>query len=224
MKPGIRPAGGMELLAEQGLDWLNTYTFTVVFIGVLIDASGLPFPGRLLLVAAGALTRWDYSDLAWVIALAAAAAMLMDLAWYVLARWGGDRVIALYRKLPGWRGRRRRGDPSAADYFARYGAATIPLGRFFATVRAFAWPMAATRGVGYAQFLALDLVAAVAWAALWVLLGASVGAGWRAAAESAGTWMLLAGGLIVAGAAAVAALLFWRRRASAGVPTGSIRR
>lgn len=98
----------MDTLASQALEWLGAYTYAVVFVGMLIDASGLPFPGRLLLVAAGALNRTEYGTLLGVIALAVAAAMVMDLAWYVAGRRGGERVIAFYRKLPGWRGRRRR--------------------------------------------------------------------------------------------------------------------
>jgi membrane protein DedA with SNARE-associated domain len=121
-------------------------------------------------------------------------------------------VLALYRKLPGWRGRRRA--DSTTDYFARYGAATIPLGRFFTSVRAFAWPVAAARGIGYAKFFALDVPSALLWAALWILLGASVGSGWRAAAETAGAWLAIGGVVVLAGAAALVAMHLRRRRAS----------
>lgn len=179
---------------RQLLTWLTTSLYMAVFVGVLIDATGIPFPGRLLLIAAGALSRTDHAALAWVIAIAAAAAVAMDLAWYIAGRWSAERVLALYRKLPGWR-RGRDDDPP--EYFARYGAATIPIGRFFLSVRVIAWPVAAARGVGYAKFIALDVLAAALWASLWVGLGAVVGTGWVAAAETASIWMLLAGVVIL---------------------------
>ena len=69
---------------------------------------------------------------------------------------------------------------SARDYFTRYGAATIVLGRFFTSVRAIAWPDGRrTTASGYPTFLALDLVAATLWASLWVVLGWMVGERWE---------------------------------------------
>jgi membrane protein DedA with SNARE-associated domain len=215
---GIPCAGCMDSVASTSLEWLQSYTYAVVFIGILIDATGLPFPGRLLLVAAGALTRSDYGAVMIVIALAASAAMLMDFAWYVAGRAGGDRVLALYRKLPGWRRGRRGRSEDTADYFAKYGAATLFLGRFFLSLRALTWPVAATRGVGYLKFLAVDLVAAVTWSALWVWLGVSVGAGWAAAAETAGGWLLVIGTVLFTTAAVATGIYLWAGRGRDGAP------
>ena len=53
------------------LDWLAASAYPVVFIGTLIDASGVPFPGRLLLVAAGALAAAGRHSVLLIIALAA---------------------------------------------------------------------------------------------------------------------------------------------------------
>jgi membrane protein DedA with SNARE-associated domain len=103
-------------------------------------------------------------------------------------------VLGVYQKLPGWR---RGGNDDPADYFARYGAATILIGRFFTSVRVFAWPVAAARGVGYGQFVTLDVVAAALWASLWVGLGAAVGTGWVTVAERASVWTLVAWVLIL---------------------------
>ena len=206
----------MESFTGHALEWLTAYTFVVVFIGVLIDATGVPFPGRLLLVAAGAMTRGRWVSLAVIITLAVAAAMAMDSAWYLAGRRGGDRVMALYRKLPGWPGRRgRRRDDPMTEIVERYGAATIPIGRFVLSVRALAWPLVATRGVGYGKFLLLDLAAAIAWASLWVLLGATVGSGWAAAAETAGGWMVFGGVVAFTAIALAVAVHLWRRRSAA---------
>ena len=208
----------MESFTGHALEWLTAYTFTVVFIGVLIDATGVPFPGRLLLIAAGAMTRGRWWSLTVIVALAVAAAMAMDSAWYLAGRRGGDRVMALYRKLPGWPGcrGRRRHDPMT-ELVERYGAATIPIGRFVLSVRALAWPLVATSGVGYGKFLLLDFAAAIAWASLWVLLGASVGSGWAAAAETAGGWMVFGGVVVVLAIALAIAVHLWRRRSAARV-------
>ena len=106
---------------------------------------------------------------------------------------------------------------SARDYFTRYGAATIVLGRFFTSVRAIAWPVAAAHGVRYPTFLVLDLMAATLWASLWVVLGWMVGERWEWAAKTAGFWLAIAGGVVfVVLALPVATWLFRRRRARRG--------
>jgi undecaprenyl-diphosphatase len=180
------------------------YTYPVVFLGTLVDSSGLPFPGRLLLVGAGALAGDGRRSLVGIIALSTVAAMAMDHVWYLAGRWGRTKVLGVYRRLAG-----ASVEAEAADYFQRYGVATIVLGRFFTSVRALAWPMASAHGIGYAKFLVADLVAAVTWASLWVLIGWAVGERWRAVAERTGLWLVLAG---VVAAVAILAPLFMRLR------------
>jgi membrane protein DedA with SNARE-associated domain len=121
-----------------------------------------------------------------VIGLGALAAMLMDQVWYLAAARAGDRVLALLRRLAG---SARIEDDDAVDYFARYGAATILVGRFFTSVRVLAWPVTAARGIGYPKFFVLDVFAATAWTTLWVGLGWLVGERWASAAEKAGIWL-----------------------------------
>jgi membrane protein DedA with SNARE-associated domain len=191
------------------VDWLAAHTYATVFVGTLVDASGVPFPGRLLLVAAGAVAHTGGRSVVLVIVLGAVAAMLMDHVWYLAGAWGSQRVLRLYRRLTGSSGGR---DDPAIEYFSRYGAFTIVLGRFFTSVRALAWPVAAANGVGYAKFLVLDLVGAGLWASIWVLLGWVVGERWQAAAETGGLWAAVVGATLVAITAAPLAARLWRRQ------------
>lgn len=50
--------------------FLVTYAYVVVFFGTLIDATGTPFPGRLLLIAVGGLAATGRVNLVPLIALA----------------------------------------------------------------------------------------------------------------------------------------------------------
>lgn len=199
----------MDTAARVVLGWLAVYTYPVVFVGTLIDASGIPFPGRLLLVAAGALAGTGRRSVAVIVVLGAVAAMIMDHVWYLGGVWGSERLLRFCRRFTAC---------SAADsdiasgYFTRYGAATIVVGRFFTSVRALAWPVAAAHGVGYPKFLLLDLVGAGLWSALWVLLGWMVGDRWASAAETAGVWMAVGAAILVVLAAAPVILHLWRRR------------
>jgi membrane protein DedA with SNARE-associated domain len=205
---------GADLVAVNDiLDWLTAFTYPVVFVGTLIDASGVPFPGRVLLVAAGALAGTGRRSLVAIIVLGASAAILMDHAWYLAGARGSERILRLYRRLAGLSG---GGDDTAVEYFTRYGAATIVLGRFFTSVRALAWPVAAAHGIGYPKFFVFDLLAASLWASVWVLLGWALGERWKSTAEAAGGWLAVGGAVVLALAAAPLAMRLWRRRARRG--------
>ena len=191
-------------------DWLADHTYLVVFVGTVIDATGLPFPGRLLLAAAGAMAATGHANVLGVIAVGALGAMLVDHAWYLTITRGSNWLIDVYCRLR----QRPRGCSPDADYFRRYGAATIIVGRFFTVVRVVAWPIAASNGVGWIKFSPLDVLGATLWASIWVLLGWFVGEHWESAAKNAGGWATLVGGLIVLGLAVPLALRVFRRRVS----------
>jgi membrane protein DedA with SNARE-associated domain len=198
-----------DFVTGSALGWLSAHTYVIVFVGTLIDASGVPFPGRLLLVAAGALAGPGRRSIVAIIVLSAVAAVLMDHVWYLAGVWGGKRLLRAFGRATGW----DVADSEAArDYFTRYGAATIVLGRFFTSVRAIAWPVASTHGVGYPMFLALDLIAAVLWASLWVLLGWMVGERWEETAKTTGWWLALAGGVVLVVTLLPLATRLYRRR------------
>lgn len=189
-------------------DWLADHTYLVVFLGTVIDATGLPFPGRLLLAAAGALAAAGHANVLMVIAVGALGAMLVDQAWYLTITRGSNWIIDTYCR---WRGRERGCRDDAIDYFRHYGSLSIVLGRFFTMVRLFVWPVAASHGLGYGRFVALDVVGAFVWASIWVLLGWVVGEHWEWAAKSVGGWTAGIGIVVVLALALPVALRAYRR-------------
>jgi membrane protein DedA with SNARE-associated domain len=193
-------------------DAIVEHAYIVVFFGALIDATGLPFPGRLLLAGAGAYAAAGGGNVAVFIALAALGAMVTDQAWYATAARGSAWLIELYRRV------RRRVEIASDDAppaFLRYGALNVILGRFFTVVRVVAWPMLVRGGLGWARFTALDAVGATLWAAIWVGLGWIVGDQWQQAAQSVSGWLFVAGAVLALAVVASLALRAWRRRARA---------
>ena len=75
-------------------------------------------------------------------------------------------------------------------------------------VRLLTWPLVRQHGVRYPTFLALDLVAALAWTSTWVGLGWFLGDRWANASAEA-RWV----GVVLGIARALAFLGFelWRR-------------
>ncbi len=208
-------AGLDTLLQDASLVYLG------LFLATLIDATGLPFPGRVVLVAAGAAMAKDWGHLAAMTAAGALGAVIGDHLWYAAGRLGAaDRLTALYCKLSLASG---RCEARARSRFGRFGPLAIVIGRFVAGVRILAAPMAGSGAISYPRFLLFDLIGAVAWAGLFVGLGYALGAQWRALFEHYGWGVPLAAVavLTVVGPASIVLVRLVRRRRHG--PAGSTR-
>lgn len=199
-------AAALGRLAQQG---------PLLYVGVLlvamIDATGVPFPGRMLLIAAGAGLAHDWGQVAAMIGAATLGAVAGDHVWYVAGRVGGDRLMALYCKFSLVSGRCER---RAQSQFERFGPLAIVIGRFFAGVRIASAPLVATGVVSYPRYLVFEVIGALLWSAVFILLGYVLGEPWRAVMGrfGAGTVLAVVGGLVVLGVAAIVALRLLRRR------------
>jgi membrane protein DedA with SNARE-associated domain len=193
-------------LVQTLMAWFGRHTYAVVFLSTLIDATAIPFPGRIVLAAAGASAAAGHTSALALIALGGAGVVVTDHLWYFAGSLGGDRLLRLYCRLtfssPDCVAR-------ATDWFRRFGPLVIVVGRFVAVVRVLAWPLARDHGVGYITFLLLDLSAALAWTTLWVGLGWLLGAHW---AEAPAEMRWASVGLVVVVVALVTAARLWRRR------------
>jgi membrane protein DedA with SNARE-associated domain len=207
------PDEGVGDVLETLIGWLTAYTYAVVFVASLIDATGVPFPGRIVLVAAGALAATvDDLSMLLVIALSAAGIVIADHLWYFAGALGAERLLLRwYCRLTG-------DTPDCVErarrWLTRFGPLVIVVGRFVAAVRMLAWPLARGHGVGYPTFLALDIPAAFVWCATWVGLGWLLGDQWSTASTEM-RWV----GLGMAGSTMLAGAVFalWRRRRRAAV-------
>lgn len=190
-------------------DAFVAHAYLVVFVGALVDATGLPFPGRILLAAAGAYAAAGHASVTAFIALGALGALLTDQVWFWTATRGSAWLMDVYGRLT----RRPPGVDGGLTGLARYEPLAVILGRFFTVVRLVAWPVLVGTGLGWPRFLAFDAMGALVWSAIWVGLGWVVGDQWQEAAQSASGWLLLAGAVFAVGLAGPLALRAWRRRA-----------
>ena len=198
--------------ANIALGWIpdrGPLLYVAIFAVAMIDAMGVPIPGRLLLIAAGAVLAHDWSQAAGLVAAAALGAFAGDHVWYAIGRKGGDRLMGAYCKLSLASG---RCEQRARASFERFGPSAIIVGRFFAGVRIAAAPMLGT--LPYARYLAFEVVGSVIWAAAFVLLGYGLGAQWRTLMDryGIGTALTVLGGLLLLGLVAVVAVRLLRRR------------
>jgi membrane-associated protein len=186
--------------------FLPQYLYPLVFVVAAIDATGIPFPGRLLLVVAGAYASRE-SDLVVTIALAAAGALAGDHVLYALGRLGGEKVQGLYCR---WTGSGSGCVAKTRAYFDRYGAFAIALGRVAFSLRLLAALLAGSGAMPYWRFLLFDALGAVAWAAALILLGWFMGRRSAELIERYGHLELLLVAAAV-GMLAIGAFRLWRR-------------
>jgi membrane protein DedA with SNARE-associated domain len=154
------------------LDWMIDHRFAVVFFASVIDATGLPFPGRIILVMAGTLADVP-EDLALMVVLATVGLVIGDHALYLAGALGGPRLIALYCRISL---ASERCVENTMRYFRRFGPAAVVLGRFSFGVRLFAAILAGAGHLRYRAFVGYDLVGTIVYSTLWIVLGHVFGA------------------------------------------------
>jgi membrane protein DedA with SNARE-associated domain len=183
------------------------HVLAVVFCVFLVEAAGMPFPSRLVLILA-ATSLADARALLELVLAASAGAVIGDHVPYLGGKVAGGRLLALYCWLT--LGSERCVETTLA-YFRRFGAAAILLARFSASVRLFASALAGCGHIAYPRFLAYDVTGTVLYAAAWVTVGRVIG-------EHAGDLLQRQGAtrlVVLVGPAAFAVLLayrLWRRR------------
>lgn len=190
------------------LAFFTAHLYSIVFIAATIDATGIPFPGRLLVITAGALAA-DGSETTRVVLLAAAGALLGDHILYLLGRLGGDRILKFYCR---WTMGSSRCVEKAQNYFRRFGGATVVVGRFVTGVRLFAATLAGSGGIRYPTFLVADTVGALLWAGIFVVLGHLLGTHAGEAVKPYGNVVLAVGVGLALVPPALIAYRIWKRR------------
>jgi membrane protein DedA with SNARE-associated domain len=167
----------------------------LLFVVVMLESFGIPLPGETALIAFGVLAAEGHYGIGWVIALAAAGAIVGDnLGYWLLGRVGGR---ALFQR---WRWLRRYSErvlPAAERLMERHGGKTVFFGRFITILRYTAAWVAGLGRMRWWRFLLWNAAGGIAWATAVGLVSYYAG---RAAANAFEHYGLFA-------AAAIAALL-----------------
>ena len=150
------------------LQFVMKHGYSVLFGGLFAQHLGLPLPGPLFLLAAGALAATGKMGVAAALILAVTACALGDWAWYEAGRRKGDRVLHFIHRLTR--------DPDAHNRkakktFARYGPSILLIAKFVPGLDAVTPPLAGTSGTSRVQFLALDAVGAGLYSCAYAGLG-----------------------------------------------------
>ena len=152
---------------EPFLSFLSRHIYVAAFVASAIDATGIPFPGRIVLILAGTLITTDLG-LAVAIVVGAVGALLGDHVLYFAGWRRGASWLALYCRLTLGS---ERCIEDTIRYFRRFGPAAIVLGRFSTAIRLCAAILSGCGHLRYSQFLRYDVAGSLIYATLWVVLG-----------------------------------------------------
>ncbi|PZS06961.1 MAG: hypothetical protein DLM70_04195, partial [Chloroflexi bacterium] len=151
---------------------LATWGYLAVFGFVAVESMGIPVPGETMLITAGAYAGAGHLNIALVIAVAAAGAILGDNIGYLIGRTGGRPLVLRYGKYI-WLDERKLN--AAERFFEKHGDKTVFIGRFIALLRAWAAFLAGVNRMPWPKFLLYNAAGGITWTLLYGLLAFALG-------------------------------------------------
>lgn len=196
------------------LDALRILGYPAVALFIMVESTGIPFPGETMLLLASffAATHPELQlQLPIIIACAAAGAILGDNFGYIIGRTGGRALVERFGKYIFVK-------PHHLDYaekfFTKHGSKTVFFGRFFSILRTWSAFLAGVNHMHWRSFLIYNAAGGIVWAVIYGLLGFYAGRlfsnNFDRVASLASTISWIGAGLIAA--VAVALYIFFRMR------------
>jgi membrane protein DedA with SNARE-associated domain len=173
---------------QIALPFLQSLYAAVGYIGVMIamtiESAMIPLPSELILPLAGFMVSdpnqiepltgqpWSF----WIVVIVATIGnTLGSLIAYAIGAWGGRPFLERYGKYM----LIREHELEAADhFFARYGSATVFIGRLLPIVRTFISFPAGVARMPIGKFIVYSTLGALLWSMLLVWAGVQLGANW----------------------------------------------
>ena len=151
--------------AEGLVHLLGEYGYGLVFVVIMLEAMGVPFPGESMIIAAaiyaattGKLSIWG------VVPSAIGGAIMGDNFGYLIGRWAGIPLLRRYGRHVGLTDKRL---DLSRYLFKTQGGKVVFVGRFIAILRTFVALFAGANHMGWKTFLLWNAVGGVVWASLY---------------------------------------------------------
>lgn len=148
---------------------LNLFGYPAVTLFIMVESSGIPFPGETMLLLASFYAGVEQQlQIPIVIACAAFGAIVGDNIGYMIGRTGGRALVDRF-------GRYIFLKPQHLDrserFFAKHGNKTVFFGRFVSVLRAWSAFLAGINHMPWRSFLFYNAAGGIVWAIVYGLLG-----------------------------------------------------
>jgi membrane protein DedA with SNARE-associated domain/rhodanese-related sulfurtransferase len=188
---------------------IESYGLWVVFVCVILDQGGLPFPSYAPMIVTAALATEKHESLWPVLLVATAAALIADLAWFAGGRRFGYRLLRLMCRVSlspdSCVGLTRR-------IYVRWGAPSLILAKYIPGFAAVSTTLAGESGTSLRRFLIYDGIGAALWAGGAIALGAMFHEAVEAVLEQLDQLGHLALLLLLGAIVLFVAVKWWQRR------------
>src|SRR6184192_3701065 len=150
---------------------LDNFGYAAVALFVMIESSGIPFPGETMLLLASFTAGADPQHrlfIPLVIVFAALGAIIGDNLGYYVGRTGGRAFVLRFGK---YLFLNQEHLDRAEKFFEKHGDKTVFFGRFIAVLRAWAAFLAGVNHMRWRNFLFYNAAGGIVWATIFGTLG-----------------------------------------------------
>jgi membrane protein DedA with SNARE-associated domain/rhodanese-related sulfurtransferase len=188
---------------------IESYGLWVVFVCVLLDQGGLPFPSYAPMIVTAALATDKHESLWPVLLVATLGALIADLSWFAGGRRFGYKLLRLMCRVSlspdSCVGLTRR-------IYVRWGAPSLILAKYIPGFAAVSTTLAGESGTSLRRFIIYDGIGAALWAGGAIALGAIFHEAVEAVLLELDRLGQLAVLLLIAAIASFVAVKWWQRR------------
>jgi len=140
---------------------VQVFGYPLLFLIVMSESGGLPVPGETGLITAGVLASQGKLQIEFVIALAAAGAIVGDNIGYLIGRKGGRWLL----QRPGlFQSQRQQVLATGEPFFERHGPKAVFFGRFVLGLRVWASWLAGATHMPWRSFVVWNALGGITWA------------------------------------------------------------
>ncbi|OBA82793.1 alkaline phosphatase [Mycobacterium sp. 1164966.3] len=147
---------------------LDHYGYLALVGVVAVEGIGVPAPGQIILIAAGVYAASGHLNLAAVLILALLAAVIGDNFGYAIGYYGGRPLVRRFGRYVLLTENRVA---ATERFFHGRGNMVVLIGRFVDGLRQAIGIVAGLAEMQWRRFLTYNVVGAIAWVGLWVLVG-----------------------------------------------------
>lgn len=148
--------------------WIQHYGYYGVFFVLLIEMIGIPFPAETTLTISGIAWQQGLFSLPGLLFFAGAGNIAGSMIAYAIGWYFGRPIVLRYGKYIGITGEKF---DRLEGKFNKYGDWIVLFSKFIAGVRVLAPYLSGINRMPWARFAVLNLVSAVLWTSVFVLLG-----------------------------------------------------
>jgi len=147
---------------------LEHYGYLAVGGLVLVEDFGVPVPGETILIAAAVFAGAGQMNIAVVILVAIAGAIIGDNIGFLIGHFGGRPLVERFGRYIFLTPERL---DRTEDFFNRHGGKVVTIARFIEGLRQANGLLAGIVGMHWLKFLVFNALGAVLWVGTWAGLG-----------------------------------------------------